>query len=404
MLQFPEAPAWEVWNEPNLKGFLCAGDDPRAAPEVYAQMLQAAYTAIKGHNEDLVVVFGGVSGVDAEWIQCAYESQTGIQGYFDVMAVHPYSSDNPPDLPDQSPIPPLDDCDDSSKLLPRHVAAVHELMQTWGDGDKPIWTTEFGWSNHPDYWWIPGWARGVTLEEQAEYTVRFLEMMQTEYPYVTVATYYTTRDECIVGVPQQYYHPGNRGLFYVDLVPKPVYNAVVAWINGVPDGGSALSGTTSRPYRMESTPPIVHWSCDSCVAQALARQIADTPDRAALLGLLYQVRDEKLAGTPFGEQVIEQYYAYSPELVRLLAVDTALRGDMLALLQESAALLRSWVAGEGEARLDGAWIAEVGGLVQTVAGIASPTLRADLLATWDRVNLTQYTGQTIAETWAAINR
>lgn len=408
--KIPQAPAWEVWNEPNLVDFLCTGDpDPHSAPEAYAQMLQAAYTAIKSFNADLLVVFAGLSGVDAEWLECAYASDSGIQGFFDVMAVHPYSQGLPPNIPDEPSQPPFDDCHDSSRYIPRHITAVRQLMQQKGDGDKPMWATEFGWSTHPNYWWTPGWARGVTLQEQAEYIIMLLNMMQAEYPYVTVGTIHTTRDECIQGIPQEWYHPGNTGLLYSNLTPKPAYDALVAWSTGAyRDSGyrnvSLVSDTigTTGPGPLTLKSPLA--SCQPCIARTLVEGIQDVPGQTGLIALLHQVRDEKLARTPFGKQVIRQYYVHSPELVRLVLTDPSLRADMLSLLRTSNPMLASWVEGNGKTRVSGEWIRQADQLVQAVADRASPELRDSLLAIWSAVDLAQYEGWTIEAIWTAINQ
>jgi hypothetical protein len=196
-----EVDAWEIWNEPNNSGFW-EGADPAA----YTKLLQAAYPAIKEANPKATVVFGGTSHNDAEWIEAAY--QAGAGGSFDAMATHPYQAvaDLEPEAPDQG---------DKWRLT--HLTAVRGVMVRNGDGDKPIWATEFGWSSHgDDSAGLPNWERGVTPEQQGDYLIRSLRLVQYRFPYVTHMFWYRDRDEDS-GDPQS----DNYGLLDANLNPKP---------------------------------------------------------------------------------------------------------------------------------------------------------------------------------------
>lgn len=193
--------AWEVWNEPNDADFW-AGADPVA----YTDLLRAAYPTIKEADPEATVVFGGTSYNDAAWIERAYEA--GAAGSFDAMATHPYQA-----IADLEPEAP----DDGTPWRLSHLSAVRNVMVRYGDGDKPIWATEFGWSSHggagPR---LANWERGVTLEQQADYLVRTLKLVSRRHPYVTHMFWYRERD-VEVGDPQQDHY----GLLTVDLSPKP---------------------------------------------------------------------------------------------------------------------------------------------------------------------------------------
>jgi GH35 family endo-1,4-beta-xylanase len=84
--------AYEVWNEPNIDRFWSTGVN---AAE-YVSLLKPAYSAIKSADPNAKVVFGGLSTNDYRYLESAYAA--GAKGYFDVMAVHPYTCSTSPDV------------------------------------------------------------------------------------------------------------------------------------------------------------------------------------------------------------------------------------------------------------------------------------------------------------------
>ena len=201
--------AWEVWNEPNAEVFLHGAD-----PADYVPMLRAAYCGFKTAAPDTPVVFAGTSYVDTDWVARAYDS--GAAGWFDVMATHPYMgvADSPPETPD----------DGAGKTLDA-VRGLHTLMAAHGDGDKPIWITEMGWSTHGNTSDTPDWARGVSPSVQADYLVRALEKVRDEHPYVSRFYWYRERDKSTGDV-----HDDNFGLLTEDLQGKPAYRALAGYL------------------------------------------------------------------------------------------------------------------------------------------------------------------------------
>ena len=139
---------WEIWNEPNLPLFFGYAERPA---DVYTQVLKAAYPAIKAVQPNSVVISGGLSravGVDAptNFLNQMYAS--GVKGYFDAFAMHPYVF----------PGGMAEDFDNGWSDLAR----VRDIMVANGDGDKKIWMTELGApTSAPE-------AEGVGEEEQAK--------------------------------------------------------------------------------------------------------------------------------------------------------------------------------------------------------------------------------------------
>lgn len=193
--------AWEVWNEPNDSFF-------EGTAAQYAALLKAAYPQFKAGDPDAEVVLGGPTHNDTDWLRKLYEH--GASGYFDIMATHPYQGmgDDPPEVIVEGAIWTM-----------THVEAVHDLMVEFGDGDKEIWFTEFGWSAHENWDGVPNWQRGVSESQQADYLIRAIQLMARDYPYVTNMFWYNDRNRASGNASLD-----NYGLMRRDLTPKPVYD------------------------------------------------------------------------------------------------------------------------------------------------------------------------------------
>lgn len=218
--------AWEIWNEPN-EDYSMTG----ASPKAYASLLRAAYPAVHAGDPDAQVVFGGPSENDTPWIAKAYAA--GIHGYFDVMATHPYMgpSNAPPNTPD-----------DDGIYTMAHVATVHDLMAAHGDGDKPIWFTEFGWSSHANTPGMANWELGVSEQRQADYLVQSLQVIQQQFPYVTHAFWYETADQN-TGARDNI---DNYGLLTSSLQPKPAYDAIRSYLTSGDTSSATSDNSASR--------------------------------------------------------------------------------------------------------------------------------------------------------------
>jgi polysaccharide biosynthesis protein PslG len=224
--------AWEIWNEPNADGFWAGADPVR-----YAALVRAAYPAFKAGDPNALVVAGSVSLNDTTWLARMYDA--GVTGSFDVLSTHPYPgpADAPPEVVDDGHTWQLD-----------HIGAVHSLMVARGDGAKPVWATEYGWSSHANTGSEPTWKKGVTEAQQADYLVRSLSWFASRHPYVTNVFWYNDRNKA-TGDPQE----DNYGLLYRNLTPKPAYTAVKALLTGssATTGGS---GTTAAPAPATTAP------------------------------------------------------------------------------------------------------------------------------------------------------
>jgi hypothetical protein len=135
------------------------------------------------------------------------------------MATHPYQG-----VGDAAP-ETADDGDDW--WLMTHVPAIHDLMAKHGDGDKPIWFTEFGWSAHENDPGAPAWERGVSPAEQAAFLTRAANLIALRYPYVQRVFWYQDASR-----PGQDDHQSGYGLLRADLSARPAYWALKALLLG----------------------------------------------------------------------------------------------------------------------------------------------------------------------------
>ena len=223
--------AYEIWNEPNLDSFW--GGDAKD----YADILKASYGPIKQADPAAKVLVGGPAYNDTNWLKAIYAH--GIHGYFDAMATHPYQA--PTDLPPETPDPT-----GTNIWLISHVASVYKLMQSYGDGDKKIWFTEYGWSTHANSPGQLNWERGVTYEQQADYYVRAIKFVASNYPYVEAMFWYDERNDASGNIQVD-----NYGILHRDLSPKPVYWAMKeflasGWVPGVPVPSTSAKFTVQR--------------------------------------------------------------------------------------------------------------------------------------------------------------
>jgi hypothetical protein len=201
--------AWEVWNEENNPS-IWAGTDPAA----YTALAKAAYPAIKAGDPSTTVVLGGTSYNDTAYLSALYTD--GIRGSFDVLSTHPYQG-----VANAAPETP----DNGTEWTLAHVGAVHGVMVANGDGNKPIWFTEFGWSNHTNAAGTPNWQLGVTDPQQGDYLVRTLRWLASNAPYVTRAFWYEAVDETNTDIQN-----ANYGLLTSGLTPKVVDTTVSGYL------------------------------------------------------------------------------------------------------------------------------------------------------------------------------
>ena len=168
--------AYIVWNEPNL-AIEWEGQPPD--PAGYVSLLCAARSAIHAADPEALVVSAGLAPTnhtdtsaldDRLYLQAMYTA--GAAGCFDILGAHPYGFAYPPDDPH--------DAHDGLNFA--RLADLRAIMVAEGDGDKPIWATELGWTTDPvgeEQQWLR-----VSEEEQSRYLVTAFEQAAQEWPWL----------------------------------------------------------------------------------------------------------------------------------------------------------------------------------------------------------------------------
>jgi len=156
--------AIEVWNEPDQ-----ANEDYFAGPEKaarYAQLLRAAYPAVKSVAPSIMVLGGSLVGSNGNFLKALYAA--GIKGYYDGLSVHYYN------------------------LTLGSLRSIRETQTANGDS-KPLWLDEFGWTSC--------WPGRRIQQEQACVTrkiqglnLRNALREMARAPYLAAATVYKLDD------------------------------------------------------------------------------------------------------------------------------------------------------------------------------------------------------------------
>jgi hypothetical protein len=167
---------YEILNEPNLPFEWGGPPDPAA----YTEFLKAAYRGVKATDPDAMIIGGGPSPntggfggtiEDTDFLNGMYDA--GARGYMDALGVHNYGGNTSPDR-DPS------DCG----ICFRRAELYRQLIVRRGDGNTPIWATEFGWLMDPgfglgQYDWMK-----VSPEQQADYVVGSYRYAAKNWPWM----------------------------------------------------------------------------------------------------------------------------------------------------------------------------------------------------------------------------
>jgi hypothetical protein len=173
---------WEIWNEPNNRGFW----KPGANVAGYVQLLEAAYPAIKAADPQAFVISGGLAPeatsngniAPVDFLSLMYA--LGAKNYFDAVGFHPYSFPAQPSYFAQW---------NAWQQMSATSPSVRSVMIANGDADKQVWLTEYGaptdgpgvlapsdnfFANGPDHVNEPVQtdiiAEGITLKEASPWT------------------------------------------------------------------------------------------------------------------------------------------------------------------------------------------------------------------------------------------
>jgi len=206
-----------VWNEPNLaKEWGGRPPDPAG----YTDLLRRACEAIKAADPEAAVVSAGLASTnhqnaeamdDRMFLEAMY--QAGAEAYFDALGAHPYGFAYPPDDPRGA--------HDGLNLA--RLLDLREIMEAHGDGDKPIWVTELGWTTAGagESSWLT-----VTPQQQADYLTSAWRWARREWPWLQVFTVWNLSQ----GLPSSNEMAG-YSLLDESGEPKPAYHALRTELN-----------------------------------------------------------------------------------------------------------------------------------------------------------------------------
>jgi len=182
----PELAAIEIWNEPDQ-----ANEDYWAGPEKarhYAELLRAAYPAIKAAAPGVQVIAGSFIGPNGTFLRLLYENH--IEGYYNGLAVHFYT------------------------LTLAALYNIHQVQLQYHD-HAPLWLDEFGWASCWPQQRIEEEQGCVTPKVQAENLANITHEL-ARLPWVRAEIFYKLQDS-----------PGQQfGVLDEAGRPKPSFRAV----------------------------------------------------------------------------------------------------------------------------------------------------------------------------------
>jgi polysaccharide biosynthesis protein PslG len=212
-----------IWNEPNHPRFWPSGPDAGD----YVPMLRAGYTAAKAASPESTVLLGGLSKSDFYYLEDVYRAGGG--DYFDAVAVQPYTYG----------VDPTDswngvhDWEDPERISINAFPAIQEIrrsMIAFGDEDKDVWLTEFGYSTTTQ-------DGGVSAAAQAEFLVKAYRSVE-RFPWVKALFWYAARNSPFYEDRDEY--EARFGLATTTWRLKQSYWALRAYALGLPTTGRVV--------------------------------------------------------------------------------------------------------------------------------------------------------------------
>ena len=236
--------AYEIWNEQNL-----TGESGVIDPGRYVELLKEAYLGVKAVDPSAVIVTGAlaptgvndplgkrapnVDGVipDLDYLNQMFQYNDGeVRLYYDALGSHPYGFNNPPDTkwPDNPnfnlSFPIGSDgkpnyYNRSNSFYFRRIEDQRAIMEKYGDGQKQMWVTEFGWCSdvRPDGY---GECNYTTLDQQGQYIVGAIQRAKQYYPWMGPMFLWNLN----FSIFQEWFTgPSHFSIINSDWSPRPAY-------------------------------------------------------------------------------------------------------------------------------------------------------------------------------------
>lgn len=267
--------AYEIWNEPNLVWFWkgVAARVPTndaygsfvglAGADQYAQLVTAAYPAVKAADPAALVLAGSIAGGDTEFFHRLF-ANAAFSKSFDALSMHPYTSEYPGSNPTGARFGP-GECPAGAMpywCAASSVNAMRAAMVSRGLGARNIWFTEFGFSSS-HYWNGSNNLAGTVSSEQgqAAYLTQMVQWIRG-WSFVPVAVWYNLIDaqphEPRFGDGSNDEREAHYGLFYAGTAtPKPAGLAFKAALVSL----ASAKATLLAPLGSTAVnPPVFRWS------------------------------------------------------------------------------------------------------------------------------------------------
>jgi hypothetical protein len=229
--------AIEVWNEQNLHYEW--GNLP-LDPAHYMQLLRASYISIKSACPEMLVISGALTPAgsnppfavdDFAYLEGMY--QHGLAANSDGIGAHPSGYNVPASVTWENACAAIQQFGNSFNGAcdtPHHswsfrstMEGYRNIMVVYGDANKRIWPTEFGWAAGGAFDPRYAYANDNSLDEQAHWTVEAYELMRN-WGWVGPAFLWNLNFRVVADGTEK----AQWGIVRNDWSPMPVYDALRA--------------------------------------------------------------------------------------------------------------------------------------------------------------------------------
>ncbi|MCY4105458.1 MAG: beta-galactosidase [Chloroflexi bacterium] len=206
-----------IWNEPNLVHEWGYEELPPA--EVYVKLLAMSHAAAHAANPNVEVLLaplaptlepaGSPYGLD-DLIYLERILAAGAGEVFDAVALHTYGGNRPPE---EAPA--------VQRINFRRMELHRSLLKRYGQGEKPVYVTEFGWNDHPR------WVHAVSTAQRSEYTLAAYRWAEKRWPWLEELCLWVLRFPVDAGDYRDHFT-----LLTSEFQVKPLYHSLQAYGRG----------------------------------------------------------------------------------------------------------------------------------------------------------------------------
>ena len=207
--------AYQVWNEPNVRGYW----DGRPDPAAYVRLVTLTRSALRRADPRARVVLAGLAesrlGITVADFLARLYAVPRARSQFDVVALHVYAR--------------------TSARAASGVRAVRQILDARGDRGTPIWITEAGWATGG-----PSGPFRASKARQAELIRTLVRRLRARANADRIGALYvfSLQDRRTRPDEPDWFGP-HTGLFDLHGRPKPAWKALAAELGG--------SGTARLP-------------------------------------------------------------------------------------------------------------------------------------------------------------